>query len=335
MESFEPKKLALIRIWQILKDYSDFDHPLTQEDIAEKLQNEYGIILERKAISRNISLLKEAGIDIESRRAGSYLECRDFEDSELHMLIDGVLSSKYITAKHSKDIINRLCGLSNKYFRSNVKHIHSVNDWYKTDNQALFYNIELIDTAIEEGKQVHYDYNKYGTDKKLHKSSHQYVTPYLMVLHNQRYYLMAFSEYWGNMVFHRLDRITNMIVVDKKATPIRNVPGYESGINYKELSSTMPYMYTDRPEHIDFIADIGIIDQIIDWFGSDIRIVNADEEGKAKVSVKASPKAMVHWAMQYMDHVEITAPESVRNRIRESLQNGIMKYNITDEKKTR
>ena len=225
MESFEPKKLALIRIWQILKDYSDFDHPLTQEDIAVKLQNEYGIILERKAISRNISLLKEAGIDIESRRAGSYLECRDFEDSELHMLIDGVLSSKYITAKHSKDIINRLCGLSNKYFRSNVKHIHSVNDWYKTDNQALFYNIELIDTAIEEGKQVHYDYNKYGTDKKLHKSSHQYVTPYLMVLHNQRYYLMAYSEYWGNMVFHRLDRITNMIVVDKKATPIRNVPG--------------------------------------------------------------------------------------------------------------
>ena len=335
MESFEPKKLALIRIWQILKDYSDFDHPLTQEDIAVKLQYEYGIILERKAISRNISLLKEAGIDIELRRAGSYLECRDFEDSELHMLIDGVLSSKYITAKHSKDIINRLCGLSNKYFRSNVKHIHSVNDWYKTDNQALFYNIELIDTAIEEGKQVHYDYNKYGTDKKLHKSSHQYVTPYLMVLHNQRYYLMAYSEYWGNMVFHRLDRITNMIVVDKKATPIRNVPGYESGINYKELSSTMPYMYTDRPERIDFIADIGIIDQIIDWFGSDICIVNTDEESKVRVSIKASPNAMVHWAMQYMDHVEITAPESVRNRIRESLQNGIMKYHITDEEKTR
>ncbi len=335
MESFEPKKLALIRIWQILKDYSDFDHLLTQEDIAVKLQNEYGIDLERKAISRNISLLKEAGIDIESRRAGSYLEYRDFEDSELHMLIDGVLSSKYITAKHSKDIIDRLCGLSNKYFRSNVKHIHSVNDWYKTDNQALFYNIELIDTAIEERKQVHYDYNKYGTDKKLHKSSHQYVTPYLMVLHNQRYYLMAYSEYWGNMVFHRLDRITNMIVMDKKATPIRNVPGYENGINYKELSSTMPYMYTDRPEHIDFIADIGIIDQIIDWFGNDIRIANADGEGKVRVSIKASPKAMVHWAMQYMDHVEITAPESVRNRIRESLQNGIMKYNITDEKKTR
>ena len=333
MESFEPKKLALIRIWQILKEYSDCDHPLTQDDIARHLESAYGIVIERKAISRNISLLKEAGAEIESGRAGSYLERRDFEDSELKLLIDGVLCSKYITAKQSKDLIDRLCGLSNKYFRSHVKNIHSVNDWYKTDNQALFYNIELIDTAIEEGKQIHYDYNKYGTDKKLHKSSHQYVTPYLMILHNQRYYLMAYSEYWSNMVFHRLDRITNMVIADKKATPIHNIPGYESGINYKELSSAMPYMYTDRLEYIDFIADVGIIDQIIDWFGSDIRILKTAEESKVMVSVKASPNAMVHWAMQYIDHVEIIAPASVRNRICESLQNGIKKYLILRRKK--
>ena len=216
MESFEPKKLALIRIWQILKEYSDFDHPLTQEDISHHLENDYGIVIERKAISRNISLLKEAGVEIESRRAGSYLEGRDFEDSELHMLIDGVLSSKHITARHSKDLIDRLCSLSNKYFRASVKHIHSVNDWSKTDNQALFYNIELIDTAIEQGQQLHYDYNKYGVDKKLHKSSFQYVSPYQMILHNQRYYLMAYSEFWDNMVFHRLDRITNMKISHKK-----------------------------------------------------------------------------------------------------------------------
>ena len=63
-----------------------------------------------------------------------------------------------------------------------------------------------------------------------------------MILHNQHYYLIAYSEYWGNMVFHRLDRISNMIVLDKKATPIRNVSAYENGINYKELSSAVHYM---------------------------------------------------------------------------------------------
>ena len=326
MGSFEPKKLALIRIWQILKENSDYDHPMTQEDIATKLENEYGIVIERKAISRNISLLKESGVEIESRRAGSYLDRRDFEDSELHMLIDGVLSSKHITARHSKDLIDRICSLSNKYFRSSVKHIHSVNDWSKTDNQALFYNIELIDAAIEEGKQIHYDYNKYGIDKKLHKTSQQYVSPYLMILHNQRYYLMAYSEYWHNMVFHRLDRITNMTIIDRNATPIKNVPGYENGINYKELSSTMPYMYSDQPEHIDFISDEGIIDQIVDWFGNDVRIMKSNDEGKVRVSVKASPTAMEFWAMQYINHVEILSPEPLRIRMREVLNNGLKKY---------
>ena len=326
MGSFEPKKSALIRIWQILKVNSDYDHPMTQEDIAAKLENEYGIVIERKAISRNISLLKESGVEIESRRAGSYLDRRDFEDSELHMLIDGVLSSKHITARHSKDLIDRICSLSNKYFRSSVKHIHSVNDWSKTDNQALFYNIELIDAAIEEGKQIHYDYNKYGIDKKLHKTSQQYVSPYLMILHNQRYYLMAYSEYWHNMVFHRLDRITNMTIIDRKATPIKNVPGYENGINYKELSSTMPYMYSDQPEHIDFISDEGIIDQIVDWFGNDVRIMKSNDEGKVRVSVKASPTAMEFWAMQYINHVEILSPEPLRIRMREVLNNGLKKY---------
>ena len=326
MESFEPKKLALLRIWQILKEYSDYDHPLTQEDISHHLENDYGIVIERKAISRNISLLKEAGIEIESRRAGSYLEGRDFEDSELHMLIDGVLSSKHITAKQSKGLIDRLCSLSNIYFRASVKHIHSVNDWSKTDNQALFYNIELIDTAIEQGQQLHYDYNKYGVDKKLHKSSFQYVSPYQMILHNQRYYLMAYSEFWGNMVFHRLDRITNMKISHKKATPIRSVSGYENGIDYKELSSAMPYMYSDTPERIKFIADACIVDQIVDWFGTDIRMTTLEDRDKVSVELKASPNAMEHWSMQYINHVEIVFPESLRNRIKEALEAGLKKY---------
>ena len=37
MESLEPKKLALVRILQILQKYSDYDHPLKQEEIARHL----------------------------------------------------------------------------------------------------------------------------------------------------------------------------------------------------------------------------------------------------------------------------------------------------------
>ena len=185
----------------------------------------------------------------------------------------------------------------------------------------------MVDTAIEEGKQLQYDYNKFGLDKKLHKSSFQRVTPYQLILHNQKYYLMAHSTYWGNMVFHRLDRISNMQFYDKPAKPIRDVEGYESGIDYKKIASTMPYMYTDEPERIQFITEPWMVDQVIDWFGKDIKIENSDDKNQVRVSLMASPYAMEHWAMQYLNHVEVIAPEHLRNKIKENLGNAFKKYN--------
>ena len=328
MESFEPKKLALLRIWQILQKHSDYDHRLTQDDIALHLENDYGITIERKAIGRNISLLKEAGIEIDSNRAGSCLETREFEDSELKLLIDSVLCSQHINARQSSDLIEKLCKLSNKYFRSHVKNVHTVKEWNKTENPALFYNIEMVDAAIEAGKQLQYDYNKYGLDKQLHKSSFQRVSPYQLILHNQRYYLMAYSGYWGNMAFHRLDHISNIRIYDKPAQPLREIPGYAQGIDYKKISTTMPYMYADEPERIEFITEERIIDQVIDWFGKDIAIRKTDDTGKVIVSLWASPNAMEHWAMQYLNHVEIIAPLHLRDTIKKNLQNARAKYDL-------
>ena len=324
-DGYEPKRLALLRILQILEQYSDCDNPLKQEDIADYLDKDYGIVIERKAVGRNLSLLKEAGYDIASDRRGSYLAERTFDDSELRMLIDGVLASRHITAKHSKELIEKLCSLSNKYFRSHVKNIWSVNEWSKTDNQALFYNIEIVDTAIEQGKQIAFSYNKYGADKKLHKTSDQRVTPYQMILRNQRYYLIACNEKWKNLGHYRLDRITDIRLTDEPATPLRSLPGHESGIDYKEYATSLPYMFTDKPERVEFLAEPAIIDQIVDWFGDNARIEQSGE--RLRVSVKVSPMAMEYWAMQYLNFVEILSPASLRTRIAANLEAARGKYN--------
>ena len=138
---------------------------------------------------------------------------------------------------------------------------------------------------------------------------------------------MGYSSYWGNMSFHRLDRITNMRVSTRPATPITEVEGYERGIDFKQIASTMPYMYTDTPERIEFIADERIVDQIVDWFGLDIKMSPCpDAKGKVKVNLIASPNAMEHWALQYLNYVEVTKPESLREKIRESLDKAKNKY---------
>ncbi len=325
MTSIEPKKLALLRIAQIFHKYSNPEHLLTYEDIANHLKSEYGIEIERKAVKRNISLLKEAGFEICSTRVGSYLEEREFTDAELRILIDGVLSSKHISARYSKDLIEKLVGLSDKYFRARVQYIHSVGEWGKTDNKELFYNIEVIDEAISRKKQVTFDYNKYGADKKLHKTKSHTVSPYQLILHNQRYYLMGRSEQWKNMGYYRLDRITNIALTDEKLVPITTIKGFERGINYKEISTALPYMYTDEPEYVEFIADEAIIDQVIDWFGKDIRIVKSGD-GELTVTVKVSPMAMQLWAMQYAEHVRVTKPQALVDSIRATLKAAVKKY---------
>lgn len=326
MESLETKKLALLRILQILHKYSDFEHPLTQEKIAEYLNSNYGIVIERKAISRNIALLMEADIEIDHCRGGYFLVSREFEDTELKLLVDSVLCNQNITAKHSSELIEKLCKLSNKYFRSHVKNVHTVKDWIKSDNAALFFNIEIIDKAINEGKQVQYDYNKYGIDKKLHKSSFQRATPYQLIVHNQRYYLMGYSEYWGNMIFHRLDRISNIKIYDAPAYPIRKVPGYEAGIDYKKLATTMPYLHSGKPERIEMIAETWVIDQVVDWFGKDLVVRKTDDPEKISISLWANPYAMSLWALQYVNYIEVVSPEHLRTKIREFLQAGLEKY---------
>ena len=324
LSDLEPKKLALIHILQILEKYSDFEHPLSQEVIAAHLEQEYGIVLERKAVSRNISLLKEAGFDIAQTQSGCYLAERQFEDAELHLLVDSVLASKHINPKHSKELIEKLCGLSNVYFRRHVKNIYSVNDWDKTENPSLFLNIEIIDEAIDAKKQIEFDYNKFGADKKLHTTSRQYCSPYQFILHNQRYYLISYNERFSQIFCCRVDRITNVQISDKPATDIRTVPGYKNGIDYKRFATAMPYMYTDEPQFVGFLADDSILDQVVDWFGKDIRINKTDD--KYLVRVLVSPTAMELWALQYSAHVEIVSPASLRERVATTLHQANEKY---------
>ena len=325
MDSFEPKKLALVRILHILEYYTDNEHPLKHEEIVRKLENDYGITVERKAIGRNISLLQEVGYDIETTKKGSYLNSRLFEDAELRLLADGVLSSRHITAKYSKELIEKLASLSNKYFKSHIKNVYSVNDWGKTENVALFYNVERIDEAIARNRKIEFDYNKYGIDKKLHRSAKHVASPYQMILHNQRYFLMAYQEKWQHISYFRLDRITNVALLEEIATDLHSIDGYKNGIDYKRFSSSLPYMFSDASESIVFSVDgEWMMDQIVDWFG--FNFTAEEKNGKIVVTVRASLSAMEYWAMQYLNNVEILSPVSLRERIAQNIKTANEKY---------
>ena len=133
------------------------------------------------------------------------------------------------------------------------------------------------------------------------------------------------------MVYHRLDRITNMKVSDRVAVPIREVAGFEDGINYKRLTTAMPYMFSDTPETVEMLAVDWIIDQVIDWFGTDITIAPSGTDGVYKITLQSSPTAMLFWAMQYTEECEVIKPLSLRERIKGTINEANIKYNNKGE----
>ena len=328
--AFESKKTLIFRIYQILEEYSDFEHPLTHQDIIEKLDRDYGIECERKAVGRNIACLKEMGFDIESSKEGSYLASRKLENAELRLLIDSVLASRNVNPTHSKQLIDKLISIGGHNFKSHVKHVYSVKDWGKSDNKDFFYNIDVIDEAIENGKKIHFFYNKVGLDKALHPSLEHKGSPYQMLLHNQRYYLTMFDEVFNQVGYYRLDKITNITILDEDAKPLKQNKGFEKGINYKEISTALPYMYNDKPIPVTIKCRNYMMDTISDWFGTDF-VVNRVDDAHFTATIKASEKAMLYWVLQYNYKVEVISPESLRQKVIESLQKTLDKYDKKDD----
>lgn len=323
--ALEAKKTLIFRIYQILDEYSDMEHPLTQQDIIDILERDYGLPCERKAVGRNLSYLKEMGFDIESSPKGSYLASRKLENAELRLLIDSVLASRNINSTHSAQLIDKLISLGGHNFKSHVKHVYSVKDWAKSDNKAFFFNIDVIDEAIEEGKKISFYYNKVGLDKQLHKSLFHIGSPYQMLLHNQRYYLMMFDETFSQVGYYRLDKITDITILNDDAKPLRENVGFEKGINYKQIATALPYMYNDKPISITIKCRNYMMDTISDWFGTDF-IVKQVDENHFTATINASEKAMRYWVLQYNYKVEVIAPESLRNSVIESLKKTLNIY---------
>lgn len=98
----ENKKASILLILNVLKEYSDEDHCLTQQDIIDKVYELYGIELERKSVAFSISLLQDLGYDINKfPRRGYALLSRTFDNSEIDFIIDSLFSNKSINGKRA------------------------------------------------------------------------------------------------------------------------------------------------------------------------------------------------------------------------------------------
>lgn len=320
------RKITILRILQILEEYTDSEHRLSQQDIVELLKEKYDIVCERKAVGRNLETLRRAGYEIDSARSGICLFTRRFEKSELRLLIDAVLSSRYIDNKHSGDLIGKLEKEGGMFF-SEANHLSYNRQWDKTPNKSVFFTIELLDEAISKKKKVRFVYNGYNLQKQLSplRKGDWKVSPYFLLLHNQRYYLICCEDGKDTIGYFRVDRITNIEICRERARPREEVSGAED-ISPDKLDTTFPYLIDGRPEKVKMRCNKKVFSDLVDWFGSRFTVTSSEGD-YVETILFAPPDALKYWALQYGENVEVQEPLSLRESIKEAVKKMAIKYN--------
>jgi predicted DNA-binding transcriptional regulator YafY len=323
------KKLLALYILKTLEKCSDENNVLTQAQLIEKINQNYGIEFERKAISRNIDSLIDFGYDIvKNKKSGVYLDSRRFEEGEIAFLVDAIFSSKSIPSCYAKDLITKIMQDVSVYNTKKYKYVHKADEISRTDNKQLFLNIDMINQAIEENKKISYQYNEYDINKNLvpKKDGEEYiVNPYFMVNSRGKYYLVANYYKYDDISHYKLELITNIKIIDAFIKPIKQVVELKDGVDISKYINEHIYMFNGETCSITLkLANKGIINDLIEWFGKDVSI--RERDGSLYASFKTNKQSFIYWALQYGEYIEIIEPKELRQELKQILKNLLDKY---------
>ena len=321
------KKMLNMLILNVLKEYSDENHRLTQQEIIRILKRNHNIECDRRSVKNNIVYLKDLGYEI-SMEDGYYLMQRDFNDAELRMLIDSVLFSKNLTKVQAKRLIEKLKKQSNRYFSAKVSHISNLPDLQHGDNKQLMYALDVVNDAISKNKKISFTYNVYGTDFQLHpKRDMKYVVnPYQIVANNGFYYLIGNYDKYNDVSHYRLDKMTNVEILDERVKPKKEIKDFSQGYSLPRHMAEHIYMFGGSSVRVKMLAPENMMNELIDWFGKDFRVRKTKIDGQIEVVVKVNENAMFFWALQYGLYVEVLEPKCLRDRVSSAVTEMAKKY---------
>ena len=283
------KKNSAFALLEILKKESDAEHPLSQKRVAELLEMQYGIVLERRALYNNFDMLQTFGYDISTwhdNGHGYYLKSRQFDEAEVLLLCNALHASHFISKQQSDALINKLLATQSRYQQKEFRDAVYLPNMRKTENTTLFESIRIISKANHNGHKVSFTYMHYKKKKKL--------------------------------VPFRIDRMCDVKELEEKSEPL---PEELDAYQYAENKL---FMFGGEPIYVTLRIRADIIGQMIDLFGKNINFIPHGD--CYDFTVRAARRGILILAQQYIDQMEILEPADLRGEIKKTLQEALQRY---------
>ena len=325
MPKSDNQKLKIFYILDYLQRNSNPDHPVRASELIAMLENKHNILCERKTVYSDIAALQDYGVDIVSlpgKNGGYYIASRNFELPELKLLIDAVQSSRFLTEKKSRELIEKLCNQCNEHDARLMRRDVVVSGRVKSMNETIYYNVDAIQDAIAQNRQIAFRYFDWGMDGKRKYRDRDYVaSPYGLCQDNENCYLLAFSNRHG-ITSYRVDRMSDIRTLDDNRIPCPELTGKALNTHANRLFQ----MYAGDATDVKLRFHKSLVNVVIDRFGRDILLIpDGEDHFVFTVNVAVSPM-FLSWVIGFGSKAKIIHPQSVIDACRDMCREAMEQY---------
>ena len=313
------QKLKLLYLAKILQEETDDSHGLTMPELIRRL-NSYGIEADRKCLYDDLNQLEDFGMDILREKAGSkmYYHCasREFELAELRMIIDAICSSKFITAKKSKELIEKLEKMVSIYDARLMNREVIVSGRVKSMNESILYTVDAIQNAIMNNHRIQFRYfrwNRKGEMELFHDGRIYEISPLTLVWDDENYYLVGYEKETDKIKHFRVDKMLNTSETEEKRQGVSKFKKGDRDMYAKKHFR----MFGGAEQRVTLLCENKLANVIIDQFGRESRILPVDEDHFEAVVDVALSDQFLGWVIALGGGIKITAPENVVERMKD------------------
>lgn len=183
----------------------------------------------------------------------------DFSFDELDTIINALYFSKTVNEEERDRLIYKLAKLSSKRYQkkwfsenNNRPVIKNIFQGIVNNNDAsrteLKKNIALIQSAIDEKVKIQFIMNVYNAERELvpskiddsGKTIWSKVTPYHILIYNDKYYMLANCKPYSNVSVWRIDLMSDVKLLEEEGRPKREIKGMSDTWNGQEYIKEIP-----------------------------------------------------------------------------------------------